>query len=195
MEIPLPHFTLIGATTRAGLITKPLHGRFGIVHRLDFYSAENLIEIIVRSAAVLGVTISDDGAREMAARSRGTPRIANRLLRRVRDFAQVKGSGGIDLALARGALTQLEVDELGFGEIDRKILGTLIEHYGGGPAGLSALAAAVGEDRGTLEDLYEPFLIQEGFLQRTPRGRVATRRAYRHLGYEGTAPSTTGRLF
>ncbi len=195
MEIPLPRFTLVGATTRAGLITKPLHGRFGIVQRLDFYRPEELTEIIARSAALLDVSIAPEGARELASRSRGTPRIANRLLRRVRDFAQVQGAGDIDLAAARGALAQLEVDELGFDEIDRKILGTLIEHYGGGPAGLAALAAAVGEDRGTLEDLYEPFLIQEGFLQRTPRGRVATRRAYRHLGYESAGPGETRRLF
>ncbi|RMH16926.1 MAG: Holliday junction branch migration DNA helicase RuvB [Acidobacteria bacterium] len=184
MEIPLPPFTLVGATTRAGLITKPLFARFGIVHRLDFYGVEELTEILERSAARLGIEIDQAGARELAARSRGTPRIANRLLRRVRDFAQVAGDGYVDLAAARRALDQLEVDELGFDEVDRKILGTLIEHYGGGPAGIQALAAAVGEDRGTLEDLYEPYLIQEGFLQRTPRGRVATPRAYQHLGYD-----------
>lgn len=195
MEIPLPPFTLVGATTRAGLITKPLHGRFGIVHRLDFYAADELTEIVRRSAGLLGIGIDEAGARELASRSRGTPRIANRLLRRVRDFAQVGGAAAIDRAGARSALAQLEVDELGFDDIDRKILSTLIEHYGGGPAGLSALAAAVGEDRGTLEDLYEPFLIQEGFLQRTPRGRVATRRAYRHLGYEETPHGTNRRLF
>jgi Holliday junction DNA helicase RuvB len=182
MEIPLPRFTLIGATTRAGLITKPLHARFGIVNRLDFYGPDDLSLIVRRSARLLEIEIDREGAYELARRSRGTPRIANRLLRRVRDFAQVEGDGRIDLATARRALALLEVDEHGFDEVDRKILTTLIEHYSGGPAGIRALAAAVGEDRGTLEDLYEPFLIQEGFLQRTPRGRVATERAYHHLG-------------
>ena len=194
MEIPLPRFTLIGATTRAGLITKPLHARFGIVHRLDFYTPEQLAFIITRSARLMGVGIEKEGASELARRSRGTPRIANRLLRRVRDFAQVEAEGRIDRETARRALALLEVDEFGFDEVDRKILGTLIEHYDGGPAGIAALAAAVGEDRGTLEDLYEPYLIQEGFLQRSPRGRVATQRAYDHLGYK-PKPGTTGRLF
>ena len=182
MEIPLPRFTLVGATTRAGLITKPLHARFGIVHRLDFYSPDELATILQRSARLLGVDIDAGGARELARRSRGTPRIANRLLRRARDFAQVKAEGRIDEDTARRALNLLEVDELGFDEVDRKVLTVLIEQYGGGPAGIQALAAAVGEDRGTIEDLYEPFLIQEGFLKRTPRGRVATQRAYEHLG-------------
>ncbi len=194
MEIPLPRFTLVGATTRAGLITKPLLARFGIVHRLAFYSPKELQKIVRRSAKLLGVVIDADGALEIASRSRGTPRIANRLLRRVRDFAQVEGEGFIDRPTARGALALLEVDEFGFDEVDRRILGTLIEHYAGGPAGIQALAAAVGEDRGTLEDLYEPFLIQEGFLQRTPRGRVATQRAYQHLGYK-LPPGTPGLLF
>lgn len=199
LEIPLPRFTLVGATTRAGLITKPLHARFGIVHRLDFYPPHHLATILVRSARLLGVEIDPDGADELARRSRGTPRIANRLLRRVRDFAQVEAEGRIDLETARRALALLEVDEFGFDEVDRKILGTLIEQYSGGPAGIQALAAAVGEDRGTLEDLYEPFLIQEGFLQRTPRGRVATRRAYEHLGHRlprgGAESSSQGSLF
>lgn len=194
MEIPLPRFTLIGATTRAGLITKPLHARFGIVHRLDFYTPAQLALILKRSARLMGVGIDEEGAAELARRSRGTPRIANRLLRRVRDFAQVEAEGTIDRETARRALAMLEVDEFGFDEVDRKILGTLIEHYGGGPAGIQALAAAVGEDRGTLEDLYEPFLIQEGFLQRTPRGRIATARAYEHLGIK-PRPGTPGRLF
>ncbi len=194
MEIPLPRFTLIGATTRAGLITKPLHGRFGIVHRLDFYKSSELARIVARSAHLLEIEIDPDGAREIARRSRGTPRIANRMLRRVRDFAQVEGEGFIDLAIARQALAFLEVDDHGFDEVDRKILATLIEQYSGGPAGIQALAAAIGEDRGTLEDLYEPFLIQEGFLQRTPRGRVATQRAYEHLGRQ-VPPGTPGRLF
>ena len=194
MEIPLPRFTLVGATTRAGLITKPLHARFGIVHRLDFYKPAELATIVLRSARLLEVEADPEGAHELARRSRGTPRIANRLLRRVRDFAQVEGDGRIDLETAREALALLEVDEFGFDEVDRKILGTLIERYSGGPAGIQALAAAVGEDRGTLEDLYEPFLIQEGFLQRTPRGRVATHRAYEHLGYR-VPPGTPGLLF
>jgi holliday junction DNA helicase RuvB len=194
MEIPLPRFTLIGATTRAGLITKPLHARFGIVHRLDFYTPAQLASILERSARLLDVHIDTEGAAELARRSRGTPRIANRLLRRVRDFAQVEAEGKIDRETARRALAMLEVDEFGFDEVDRKILGTLIDHYGGGPAGIQALAAAVGEDRGTLEDLYEPYLIQEGFLQRTPRGRVATSRAYEHLGIK-PRPGTPGRLF
>jgi len=184
MKIDLPRFTLVGATTRAGLITAPLRGRFGIVHRLDFYQPEHLAHIIERSAGLLRTGIDAAGALELARRSRGTPRIANRLLRRVRDYAQVQSREVIDEATAQEALRLLEVDEYGFDEVDRKILGTLIEHYQGGPAGIQALAAAVGEDRGTLEDLYEPYLIQEGFLQRTQRGRIATRRAYEHLGLE-----------
>ena len=194
VKLELPPFTLVGATTRAGLITAPLRARFGIVHRLDFYKAEELARIVHRSAKLLEIEIDDEGALELAKRSRGTPRIANRLLRRVRDFAQVDGRDGIDREMAQRALGQLEVDELGFDEVDRKILGTLIEHYQGGPAGIQAIAAAVGEDRGTLEDLYEPFLIQEGFLQRTPRGRVVTERAYEHLGHPPPR-GTTGRLF
>ncbi len=194
VKIELPRFTLVGATTRAGLVSAPLRARFGIVHRLDFYRPEELTLIVERSARLLGVSIDPQGAAEIARRSRGTPRVANRLLRRVRDFAQVDRVGAIDLAIAKKALTLLEVDDFGFDEVDRKILGTLIEHYDGGPAGLRALAAAVGEDSGTIEDLYEPYLIQEGFLQRTPRGRVATRRAYQHLGYP-PRPGTTGSLF
>jgi Holliday junction DNA helicase RuvB len=194
VKIELPRFTLVGATTRAGLITAPLRGRFGIVHRLDFYPAEDLAVIVRRSSRLLEIPIDETGALEIARRSRGTPRIANRLLRRVRDFAQVHGEGHIDAEVAHQGLAMLEVDEYGFDEVDRKILGTLIEHYSGGPAGLKALAAAIGEDQGTLEDLYEPFLIQEGFLQRTPRGRVATRRAYEHLGF-APPPGTTGQLF
>jgi Holliday junction DNA helicase RuvB len=194
VKIDLPRFTLVGATTRAGLISAPLRARFGIVHRLDFYRPEELTEIILRSARLLGVPIEPEGAAEIARRSRGTPRVANRLLRRVRDFAQVERAKSIDLAAARGALALLEVDEFGFDDIDRKILSTLIEHYDGGPAGIKTLAVSVGEDTGTLEDLYEPYLIQEGFLQRTPRGRVATRRAYQHLGYP-LRPGTSGTLF
>ncbi len=183
VKIDLPRFTLVGATTRAGMISSPLRARFGIVHRLDFYRPEELAQIIHRSARLLNIPIDDDGAAEIARRSRGTPRVANRLLRRVRDFAEVLGGGSIDREVAHKALTLLEVDRYGFDDLDRKILHTLIEHYDGGPAGLKALAAAVGEDSGTIEDFYEPYLIQEGFLQRTPRGRVATRRAYEHLGY------------
>ncbi|HVR30148.1 MAG TPA: Holliday junction branch migration DNA helicase RuvB [Thermoanaerobaculia bacterium] len=182
VKVDLPRFTLVGATTRAGLITAPLRARFGIVHRLDFYRPDHLSQILVRSARLLGIPLDDEGSVVIASRSRGTPRIANRLLRRVRDFAQVEGEGHVDGKAARYALDLLEVDELGFDEVDRKILTTLIDHYQGGPAGIQAIAAAIGEDRGTLEDIYEPFLIQEGFLQRTPRGRVATERAYRHLG-------------
>jgi holliday junction DNA helicase RuvB len=194
VKIELPRFTLVGATTRAGLISAPLRARFGIVHRLDFYRPEELTLIIQRSSRLLQVPIDPDGAVEIARRSRGTPRVANRLLRRVRDFAQVERLERIDLAIAKKALALLEVDDFGFDDVDRKILGTLIEHYDGGPAGLKSLAAAVGEDSGTIEDLYEPYLIQEGFLQRTPRGRVATRRAYQHLGYP-PRPGTTGTLF
>ncbi len=182
VKLDLPRFTLVGATTRAGLITSPLRARFGIVHRLGFYSPEDLAEIVLRSAKILDIPTDRKGAEEIARRSRGTPRIANRLLRRVRDFAEVEGDGKITFDSAVGALEALEVDKYGFDEVDRKVLTVLIEQYGGGPAGIRALAAAIGEDRGTLEDLYEPFLIQEGFLQRTPRGRVATQRAYEHLG-------------
>jgi Holliday junction DNA helicase RuvB len=193
VKIDLPRFTLVGATTRAGLITAPLRARFGIVHRLDFYQPGELATIVERSARLLGIGITAGGAREIATRSRGTPRIANRLLRRVRDFAQVDGDGTIDEAAAQRALDLLEVDQRGFDEVDRKILATLIEHYRGGPAGVKALAAAVGEDEGTIEDLYEPYLIQQGFLQRTRRGRIATRRAYEHLGLE--PPLESGTLF
>jgi Holliday junction DNA helicase RuvB len=194
VRLELPRFTLVGATTRAGLISPPLRARFGIVHRLDFYPSGELARILTRSASILGVESEPTGIEEIATRSRGTPRIANRLLRRVRDFAQIGGSGKIHRDDARRALAALEVDEHGFEELDRRLLGTLIEIYGGGPAGIQALAAAVGEDRGTLEDLFEPYLLQMGFLQRTPRGRVATRRAYEHLGYPPPA-GTSGPLF
>ncbi|MEE2778547.1 MAG: Holliday junction branch migration DNA helicase RuvB [Acidobacteriota bacterium] len=195
VKVDMPPFTLVGATTRAGLITAPLRARFGIVHRLDFYAPQHLASILRRSARILGVELDDEGSREIAGRSRGTPRIANRLLRRVRDFAQVQGDGNVDAAVARRALEFLEVDELGFDEVDRKILTTLIEHYKGGPAGVQAIAAAIGEDRGTLEDIYEPYLIQEGFLQRTQRGRVATDRAYRHLGLDDKRNPSEPTLF
>ena len=195
VKIELPRFTLVGATTRAGLISAPLRARFGIAHRLDFYPAEELARILERSARILGVEAETSGLAEIAGRSRGTPRIANRLLRRVRDFAQVEGPGRIERAIARRALAALEVDDHGFEELDRRLLTTLIEVYGGGPAGIQALAAAVSEDSGTLEDLYEPYLLQMGFLQRTPRGRVATRRAYDHLGYPPPAGGGAGKLF
>jgi holliday junction DNA helicase RuvB len=195
MKIALPRFTLVGATTRAGLITAPLRARFGIVHRLDFYRPEHLARIVDRSAKLLGISIDEGGGVELARRSRGTPRIANRLLRRVRDFVQVDGRETIDEEAARRALALLEVDAYGFDEVDRKILSIIIEQYGGGPAGIQAIAAAVGEDRGTLEDIYEPYLIQEGFLQRTPRGRVATERAYRHLGLQPKPAEANRTLF
>src|SRR5688500_7487950 len=184
VKLELPKFTLIGATTRAGLITAPLRARFGIVHRLDFYDVESLQIIVQRSADILEIPITGDGAHEIARRARGTPRIANRLLRRVRDFAEVRHSGSIDLEIAREALRMLEVDEYGLDEIDRKLLTTIVERFGGGPVGLNALASSIAEDRGTIEDLYEPYLIQIGFMQRTARGRIATRAAYEHLGYD-----------
>ncbi len=193
MKVDLPPFTLVGATTRPGLLSQPLHGRFGITLRLDFYDVAALSEIIARSARILSIRITPEAAREIGARSRGTPRIANRLLRRLRDFAEVAGKEEIDLATARQALARLEVDEHGFDELDRRILATIIEKFGGGPVGVGAIAASLGEDRGTLEDLYEPYLLQAGFLQRTPRGRVASPAAYRHLGM--LAPKRDGELF
>ncbi len=182
MRLSLPPFTLVGATTRAGLLPPPLRDRFGIVHRLDFYGTEPLTRIVARSAGLLGIGIGGDAAEEIAGRSRGTPRIANRLLRRVRDFAHARGEDGIVLETARFGLERLEVDAYGLDELDRRLLATVIEQYDGGPVGLKALAATLGEDQGTLEDIYEPYLLQNGFLQRTPRGRVATALAYRHLG-------------
>jgi Holliday junction DNA helicase RuvB len=193
MKVDLPPFTLVGATTRPGLLSQPLHGRFGITLRLDFYDVTALAQIVDRSASILGIRIEPAAAREIGSRSRGTPRIANRLLRRLRDFAEVAGKDTIDLETARRALARLEVDEHGFDELDRRILATIIEKFGGGPVGIGAIAASLGEDRGTLEDLYEPYLLQAGFLQRTPRGRVASPAAYRHLGV--TAPRREGELF
>jgi Holliday junction DNA helicase RuvB len=186
VKVPVQPFTLIGATTRAGLITAPLRGRFGITHRLDFYTEGDLFEIITRSARILGVEIDQDAASELAARSRGTPRIANRLLRRVRDFAQVRAGGRVTGPVALDALKLLEVDQHGFDEADRRLLRTIIDKFGGGPVGLSSLAAAIGEEKDAIEDIYEPYLIQIGFLDRTPRGRVATTRAYEYFGL--TAP-------
>ena len=182
MKIPLKPFTLVAATTRAGLLTAPLRGRFGIVHRLDFYSEQDLEFIVTRSARILGVPLETEGARELARRSRGTPRIANRLLRRVRDFAQVRAQGVITAAVAHDALALLEVDAHGFDEVDRKLLLTIIDKFGGGPVGVGALAAAISEEADAIEDIYEPYLLQIGFIDRTPRGRVATRRAYEHFG-------------
>jgi holliday junction DNA helicase RuvB len=193
-KLTLPHFTLIGATTRAGLLTSPLRDRFGVVSRLDFYAEADLVQIVTRSAGLLGVTITQDGAFELARRSRGTPRIANRLLRRVRDFAQVLGDGTIDQRVAHHALDRLDVDERGFDEMDRRILQTIIEKFSGGPVGIETLAVAVSEERDTIEDVYEPFLIQLGFLARTPRGRVATRLAYGHFGLV-PPPHTQGELW
>ncbi len=182
VKIDLPRFTLIGATTRAGLLSSPLRDRFGVIARLQYYPPTDLERIIARSARILGIAIEGDGSQEIAQRSRGTPRISNRLLRRVRDFAEVGGEAGSSRELARFALGRLEVDEAGFDRMDRQLLLALIEKYAGGPVGLDTLAAAIGEDRGTIEDIYEPFLIQEGYLDRTPRGRIATVRAYQHFG-------------
>ncbi|MGH9324085.1 MAG: Holliday junction branch migration DNA helicase RuvB [Vicinamibacteria bacterium] len=193
VKIPIAPFTLIGATTRAGLLTSPLRARFGIVHRLDFYTEEDLERVILRSAAILGVSIHQEAARGIACRARGTPRIANRLLRRVRDYAQVKADGIITEEVSKDALTLLEVDEMGFDEMDRSIMRTLMEKFSGGPVGLSTVAAVVGEEPDTIEDIYEPYLIQIGFLDRTPRGRVATERAYRHFGLTSADPQK--RLF
>jgi len=182
IKLNLPPFTLVGATTRAGLLTSPLRDRFGIVQRLEFYSVQDLTVIVTRSAGILGVPIDAPGALRIAQRSRGTPRIANRLLRRVRDYAQVKGDGRIDEACATAALDLLEVDPLGFDTQDRKLLLSIIERFDGGPVGIDSIAAAVGEERGTLEDVIEPYLIQQGYLVRTARGRMATRAAYEHFG-------------
>lgn len=195
LKVELPRFTLVGATTRAGLLTAPLRARFGIVHRLDFYDVDSLTIIVRRSSDILGIPIDKEAAVEIARRARGTPRIANRLLRRVRDFAEVRHEGSVDVAIAREALSMLEVDEYGLDEIDRKLLTTIIERFGGGPVGLNALASSVGEDRGTIEDLYEPYLIQIGFMQRTPRGRVVGRVAFQHLGYPLSAARNQRELF
>ncbi|HFA59344.1 MAG TPA: Holliday junction branch migration DNA helicase RuvB, partial [Rhodospirillales bacterium] len=180
IKLDLPPFTLVGATTRAGLLTSPLRDRFGIVQRLEFYSTADLTAIVTRSARILDVAIDEEGAHEIARRSRGTPRIANRLLRRVRDYAEVKGTGRVTADIARRALDLLDVDEQGFDMMDRKLLLAIMEKFDGGPVGVDSLAAAIGEERGTIEDVLEPYLIQQGFLMRTPRGRMATRSAWRH---------------
>lgn len=193
VRLTLPRFTLVGATTRTGLITAPLRDRFGIVHRLEFYPKEDLAAIVSRSARILTITVDEDAGRELARRARGTPRIANRLLRRVRDFAHHLGSDSVTLEAARFGLGQMEVDDFGLDHLDRRILTTIIDIYDGGPVGLKALAASLGEDRGTLEEIHEPYLLQIGMLQRTPRGRAATHRAYRHLGLE--ARHRDGTLF
>ena len=182
IRLDLPKFTLVGATTRAGMLTAPLRDRFGVVHRLEFYTVDELTEIVLRSAQVFHVAIDREGAREIARRSRGTPRLANRLLKRVRDFAEVKYDGNITLSVANFALDLLEVDKYGLDNTDRSLLLAMIETFQGGPVGLDTLAACIGEDSGTIEDVYEPFLIQNGFLARTPRGRVVTEKTYHHLG-------------
>jgi len=193
VKVPVHKFTLIGSTTRAGLLTSPLRARFGIVHRLGFYTERDLEEIVRRSARILGVTIDRESTGELARRSRGTPRIANRLLRRVRDYAQVRAGGDITIEVARAALELLEVDEHGFDEIDRRLLRTIIDKFGGGPVGINTIAAAISEEKDAIEDIYEPFLMQIGFLDRTPRGRVATARAYSFFGL--TAPDRDPRLW
>jgi Holliday junction DNA helicase RuvB len=182
LKLNLPKFTLIGATTRTGLLTSPLRDRFGIIDRLGYYGPAELRQIVLRSASILKVSVGDDAAMEIARRSRGTPRIANRLLKRIRDFAQVLGDGRIDLSIARKSLQSLDVDEKGLDDMDRKLLLIIMEKFGGGPVGVETLAASLREDRETIEDVYEPYLMQEGLLERTPRGRLATRNAYHHLG-------------
>ncbi|MBS0375021.1 MAG: Holliday junction branch migration DNA helicase RuvB [Proteobacteria bacterium] len=196
IKIDLPPFTLVGATTRAGLLTSPLRDRFGIVQRLEFYSVDDLTRIVARSGQILGLAVETDGARRIAERSRGTPRIANRLLRRVRDYAEVRADGRISEPVASAALDLLDVDRLGFDVLDRRLLTTIIEKFAGGPVGVDSLAAAIGEERGTIEDVIEPFLIQQGYLARTARGRIATPAAYRHFGL--TPPAAlpgSGELF
>jgi Holliday junction DNA helicase RuvB len=193
MKVRLERFTLIGATTRTGLLTSPLRSRFGIHHRLEFYTPADLEEIVRRSARILNVPIDEGASAEISRRSRGTPRIANRLLRRVRDYAQVRADGTVTLSVARGALKMLEVDEYGFDESDRKLLRTIIDKFDGGPVGVASIAAAISEEKDAIEDIYEPFLIKAGFLDRTPRGRVATPRAYGYFGLP--APGRDSRLW
>jgi Holliday junction DNA helicase RuvB len=195
VKLDLPPFTLVGATTRAGMLTNPLRDRFGIVARLEFYTEAELQKIVYRSAGLLEIEVAPEGSLEIAKRSRGTPRIANRLLRRVRDFAQVKAKGAVTREVADAALRMLDVDALGLDVMDRKLLLAIIEKFAGGPVGLENLAHAIGEEADTIEDVLEPFLIQQGYLQRTPRGRVATVSAYRHLGLAAPKPSDSGALF
>lgn len=195
VRLDLPPFTLVGATTRAGMLTNPLRDRFGIVSRLEFYTSDELARIVQRSAGLLEVSMQSDGALEIAKRSRGTPRIANRLLRRVRDYAQVKSDGNVTSEIADAALKMLDVDHLGFDVMDRKLLLAVLEKFGGGPVGLDNLAAAIGEERDTIEDVLEPYLIQQGYLMRTPRGRVATQQAYQHFGLPVPKALATGELW
>jgi len=195
VKIDLQPFTLVGATTRAGMLTNPLRDRFGIVSRLEFYQADDLARIVARSAGLLGTEVTPDGAAEIARRSRGTPRIANRLLRRVRDYAEVKAQGTVDAAVAGAALAMLEVDPQGLDLMDRKLLEAIVHKFDGGPVGVDSLAAAIGEERDTIEDVIEPYLIQHGYLQRTPRGRMATQTTWRHLGLAAPAGAHTGELF
>jgi Holliday junction DNA helicase RuvB len=195
VKLDLPPFTLVGATTRAGMLTNPLRDRFGIVSRLEFYTPQELALIVERSARLLEVEVDPDGATEIASRSRGTPRIANRLLRRVRDYAQVKAQGVVTRVIADAALRMLDVDAMGFDLMDRKLLLAVLEKFGGGPVGLDNLAAAIGEERDTIEDVLEPYLIQQGYLQRTSRGRLATLSAYRHFGLAPPAPSGSSELW
>ena len=195
IKLDLPPFTLVGATTRAGLLTSPLRDRFGIVQRLEFYNISDLAHIVTRSAGLLKIDIDDGGAREIATRSRGTPRIANRLLRRARDFAQVKADGVIDDGVAADALNMLKVDQCGLDHMDRRLILSMIEKFDGGPVGVESLAAAIGEERGTIEDVIEPFLIQQGFMMRTPRGRMVTSLAYRHFGFDRKSDTVNGELF
>jgi holliday junction DNA helicase RuvB len=186
LKLDLPRFTLVGATTRTGLLTSPLRDRFGVINRLEFYNGQDLKQIACRSASLLGAALHDDAAAEIARRSRGTPRIANRILKRIRDFAQVRGDGTIDMKITREALEALDIDCLGLDDVDRMLINVIIDKFGGGPAGIEAIAATLREDRETIEDVYEPYLLQEGLIERTARGRLATRRAYEHLGK--TAP-------
>ena len=189
VKVPVERFTLVGATTRAGLLTAPLRARFGIVHRLDFYTVDDIDEIVRRSARILATPIDPEAARELARRSRGTPRIANRLLHRVRDYAQVRADGVVTLEVAQAALRMLDVDDRGFDEIDRRLLSTIIDKFGGGPVGVNTIAAALSEEPDAIEDIHEPYLIQEGFIDRTPRGRVATARAYEYFGRQAPGRS------
>ncbi len=195
IKLDIPHFTLVGATTRAGLLSSPLRDRFGILNRLEFYTQDELATITTRSAGILGVAIEASGADEIARRSRGTPRIANRLLRRVRDFAEIDGDGSISQDMADQALIRLEVDQRGFDLMDRLLLETIIDKFSGGPVGLDTLAASIGEEKDTIEDVIEPYLLQQGFINRTPRGRVATHQAYTHLGRTPGAASPSKTLF
>ncbi len=188
IQLTIPQFTLIGATTRAGLLTAPLRSRFGVMNRLDYYNNDDLFSVVNRSSNILGVPIDSGGAMELASRSRGTPRIANRLLRRSRDFAEIKGDGSINMDIAKMTLEALEVDDYGLDDMDKRILLAVIEKFGGGPVGLNTMAVAVGEEPGTIEEVYEPFLIQQGFLQRTPRGRIATELSYKHFGIKRNTP-------